>query len=37
MNITKRLILKTKPEKMDAQSAAALDEARNNLENVLNN
>ena len=37
MNILKKLILKTKPEKMDAQAAAAMDEARNNLENVLNN
>ena len=37
MNTLKKLILKTKPEKMDAQAAAAMDEARNNLENVLNN
>ena len=33
----KQRVLKTKPEKMDAQAAAAMDEARNNLENVLNN
>lgn len=37
MNTIKKLILKNKPEKMDAQAAAAMDEARNNLENVLNN
>ena len=37
MNQLKRIVVKCKPEKMNADLAHQLDELRINLENVLNN